>query len=144
MNRDLFVLAATVWLLGAAAPAAPAASGFDARRDAFQVSDCVTAYKLLEEAALGLSPEVFQPYEDRHVVSWNRIRPFATASARALGGDQFYRHITAVHFAQERLLESNAITDDGVRNSLVLSLAAEAKACDKLVIGWGPPPKVPE
>jgi hypothetical protein len=144
MKRGVVLSAVAAWFGSACvSTAADAGPSFDARRDAYRVSDCLRAYKLLEEAAMGLKPDVFQAYEHMYVVSWKRIGPFADASARAVGDRQFYSHNSVSHFSAERLLESNAIEAESVRNTLVQSLAAEAKACDALVIGWGPPPKVP-
>jgi hypothetical protein len=139
MKRDSVCLIAACLVAGA--PSTTLASQFDARRDAERVSDCMRAYKILEEAASGLQPGAFEAYERWYVTSWNRIRPFARASERAVGERQMYRRATPIHRQQEMLLSSAAINNFTVRNTLVAVSAAEAKACDKLVIGWGPPPK---
>jgi hypothetical protein len=142
MKRGLVLLAVAAWLGSAGVTtAADAGLGFDAYRDAYKVSDCLNAYKLLEEATLGLKPDVFETYERAHLVSWKRIRPFVHASVRAIGDREFYRHISPSNRAAEILLRSDSIYFPGVRDALVQSLSTDAKACDDLVIGWGPPPK---
>lgn len=144
MKQGLVLLAVAAWLASTGvAAAADAGLGFDAYRDAYKVSDCLRDYKNLQEAALGLKPDVFQTYERGFEVSWKRIGPFVDASVRAIGDRQFYRHASASNLAAEILLGSDSIDFPGVRDALVQSLTAEAKACDDLVIGWGPPPKAP-